>query len=156
MINPSLKECAQWFKKYTGLCYTGNSCRLYDRLTWFMCDKIRCKTFSDWAASCGGRTYNTSNEVLCETMRRRRLVCDVAGRIFVSERHPSQYTVSGHHRPASETSFQWRFAGGPLATHFKRFTGFSYRRISSLSFVSVSIMKWIFLYVLHHDIRLYV
>ena len=26
----------------------------------------------------------------------------------------SQHSVLGHHRPASETPFEWRFAGGPL------------------------------------------
>ena len=25
---------------------------------------------------------------------------------------PSQYSMLGHHRPASQTPFQWRFAGG--------------------------------------------
>ena len=25
---------------------------------------------------------------------------------------PSQYSMLGHHQPASETSFKWRFAGG--------------------------------------------
>ena len=26
--------------------------------------------------------------------------------------------ISGHHRPASETPFKWRFAGVPLMTHY--------------------------------------
>ena len=30
----------------------------------------------------------------------------------------SQHTVSGHHRPASETPFEWRFARGPMAARF--------------------------------------
>ena len=29
---------------------------------------------------------------------------------------PSQHSMLGHHRPASETPFQWRFASGPLMT----------------------------------------
>ena len=27
---------------------------------------------------------------------------------------PSQLSLSGYHRPASETTLKWRFAGGPL------------------------------------------
>ena len=27
---------------------------------------------------------------------------------------PSQHSMLGHHRHASETPFQWRFAGGPM------------------------------------------
>ena len=27
---------------------------------------------------------------------------------------PSQHSILGHHRHASETPFQWRFAGGPI------------------------------------------
>ena len=27
---------------------------------------------------------------------------------------PSQHSMSGHHRHASETPFKWRFAGGPM------------------------------------------
>ena len=27
---------------------------------------------------------------------------------------PSQYSMLGHHQPASETPFKWRFAGRPL------------------------------------------
>ena len=26
----------------------------------------------------------------------------------------SQYSMLGHHRPANETPFKWRFAGGPV------------------------------------------
>ena len=29
---------------------------------------------------------------------------------------PIQYSMLGHHRPASETPFKWHFAGGPLMT----------------------------------------
>ena len=32
---------------------------------------------------------------------------------------PSQHTVLGHHRPASETPFKWRFAGRPMSVPFK-------------------------------------
>ena len=32
---------------------------------------------------------------------------------------PSQHSVNGHHRPASETPFKWRFAGGPMMARFK-------------------------------------
>ena len=32
-----------------------------------------------------------------------------------------QHTVSGHHRPASETPFTWRFASRPIVAHFKTF-----------------------------------
>ena len=31
---------------------------------------------------------------------------------------PSQQTVTGHYRPASETPFKWRFAGGPIVARF--------------------------------------
>ena len=27
---------------------------------------------------------------------------------------PSQFSMTGHHRPASETPFKWRFASGPI------------------------------------------
>ena len=30
----------------------------------------------------------------------------------------SQHSMLSHHRPASETSFKWRFAGGPMMTRF--------------------------------------
>ena len=29
---------------------------------------------------------------------------------------PSQHSMLGHHRHASETPFKWRFAGGPMMT----------------------------------------
>ena len=35
---------------------------------------------------------------------------------FYDSATPSQHTVSGHHRPASET--QWRFSGGPMVSRF--------------------------------------
>ena len=31
---------------------------------------------------------------------------------------PSQYSMLGHHRPASEMPFKWRFAGGPFMAKF--------------------------------------
>ena len=31
---------------------------------------------------------------------------------------PSQHTMLGHHRPASETPFKWRFAGGPVMASY--------------------------------------
>ena len=31
---------------------------------------------------------------------------------------PSQYPISGHYRPASETPFGWRFACGPIVARF--------------------------------------
>ena len=30
---------------------------------------------------------------------------------------PSQHSMLGHHQHASETSFKWRFAGGPMMAH---------------------------------------
>ena len=30
------------------------------------------------------------------------------------EKLPSQHSILGHRRHASETSFKWRFAGGPM------------------------------------------
>ena len=33
-------------------------------------------------------------------------------------RKPSQYSMLGHHRPASETPFKWRFAGGSIMARF--------------------------------------
>ena len=32
---------------------------------------------------------------------------------------PSQHSMLGYHRPASETPFKWRFAGGPMMALFK-------------------------------------
>ena len=32
---------------------------------------------------------------------------------------PSQHSMLGHHRHASETPFKWRFAGRPMMTRFK-------------------------------------
>ena len=32
--------------------------------------------------------------------------------------HPSQHTMSGHYRPASEMPSKWRFAGGPVVARF--------------------------------------
>ena len=31
---------------------------------------------------------------------------------------PSQHSMLGHHRPAGDTPFKWRFAGGPMMTPF--------------------------------------
>ena len=31
---------------------------------------------------------------------------------------PSQFTILGHNRHASETSFKWRFAGGPKRARY--------------------------------------
>ena len=31
---------------------------------------------------------------------------------------PSQHSMVGHNRHASETPFQWRFAGGPMMANF--------------------------------------
>ena len=31
---------------------------------------------------------------------------------------PSQYSMLGHYRPASETPLKWRFAVGPIIVHF--------------------------------------
>ena len=30
---------------------------------------------------------------------------------------PSQYSMSGYHRPASKTPFKWRYTGGPMLAH---------------------------------------
>ena len=32
--------------------------------------------------------------------------------------NPSHHSMLGHRRPASETPFKWRFAGGPMMTHY--------------------------------------
>ena len=32
---------------------------------------------------------------------------------------PSQHSMLGHHRHASETPFKWRFAGGPMMARLK-------------------------------------
>ena len=32
---------------------------------------------------------------------------------------PSQHSMLGNHRSVSETPFKWRFAGGPMMSHFK-------------------------------------
>ena len=32
-------------------------------------------------------------------------------------KQPSQHSTLGNHRPASETPFKWRFAGGPMMAH---------------------------------------
>ena len=37
-----------------------------------------------------------------------------------------QDTVSGHHRPVSETSFKWRFAGVPIVARFGMLTGLTF------------------------------
>ena len=31
---------------------------------------------------------------------------------------PNQHSILGHHRPASETPFKWRFAGMPMMASF--------------------------------------
>ena len=31
---------------------------------------------------------------------------------------PSQHSMRGQHRPANETPFKWRFAGGPVMARF--------------------------------------
>ena len=31
---------------------------------------------------------------------------------------PSQHSMLGHHRPATEAPFEWRFAGGPMIALF--------------------------------------
>ena len=42
----------------------------------------------------------------------------------VSGLEATQRTVSGHHRPTSETPFEWRFAGGPIVARFEMLTGY--------------------------------
>ena len=37
--------------------------------------------------------------------------------------YPSQHSMLGHHRPASGTPFEWRFAGGPMVARLQMFTG---------------------------------
>ena len=37
----------------------------------------------------------------------------------------SEYPISGHYRPASETPFGWRFACGPIVAQFYVLTGYS-------------------------------
>ena len=32
----------------------------------------------------------------------------------------------GHHRPASETRFEWRFASGPMVARLQMFTGMAF------------------------------
>ena len=44
---------------------------------------------------------------------------------------PSQYIISDHYRPTSETPFQWRFAGGPMVARFKVLTWFSCANLES-------------------------
>ena len=36
----------------------------------------------------------------------------------------SKHLKAGHCRSASETSFEWRFAGGPIWTHYCLLTGY--------------------------------
>ena len=48
---------------------------------------------------------------LCRTIH--VLVCIIEVPI-----EPSRHTVSVHHRPASETPLEWRFAGGPIVYRF--------------------------------------
>ena len=38
---------------------------------------------------------------------------------------PSQYSISGHYRPASKTPFGWRFACGLISVRFYVLTGYS-------------------------------
>ena len=33
---------------------------------------------------------------------------------FLASTRPSKHIKAGHYRPASETPFKWRFAGGPM------------------------------------------
>ena len=35
------------------------------------------------------------------------------------------HTLSGHYQPASETPFEWRFAGGPIVARFYMLIGWS-------------------------------
>ena len=35
---------------------------------------------------------------------------------------PSQHAMSGHHRPSSETPFEWRFVSGPMIARLQIFT----------------------------------
>ena len=37
---------------------------------------------------------------------------------------PTQHTVTGHYRPASETPLEWRFAGGRIVARFYPLTGY--------------------------------
>ena len=46
-------------------------------------------------------------------------------RLTPADDMPSQYPISGHYRPASETPFGWRFACGPIVARFYMLAGYS-------------------------------
>ena len=54
------------------------------------------------------------------------LICNTGLDPMKITKPPSEYSTSSHHLPASETPFQWRFAGGrfasgPMMTQLKRY-----------------------------------
>ena len=55
-------------------------------------------------------------------MRCVSVVFGIALVVHVEFLFPSQYAVSCHQRSASETPFEWRFAGWPMVAGFKMFT----------------------------------
>ena len=54
-----------------------------------------------------------------ENKKNIRLLSNTGPDPFKITKLPSQHSMLGHHLPASETPFQWLFAGGPMMAQLK-------------------------------------
>ena len=48
-----------------------------------------------------------------EKLQNIGFLCNTVSDPLKTKKLPSQHSMLGHHRPASETPFQWRFTGWP-------------------------------------------
>ena len=80
------------------------------------------------------------NQNMCCTVRR---FCSFGHpqHIFklIDKKIPRQHTVSGHHRPSSETPFKWRFARGPMAARSRCLPYITF--ISHRSFTQIVVLS---------------
>ena len=54
-----------------------------------------------------------------KNLKNKGFLCNTGPDSLKITKLPSQHAMVGHYRHASKTSFQWRFAGGPMMAHFK-------------------------------------
>ena len=57
-----------------------------------------------------------------ENSQNIRFLCNKGPDPLEITKLPSHHLMLGFHRPASETPFKWRFAGGKLMAHLERYS----------------------------------
>ena len=82
------------------------------------CSSWRCPYDTYWLTSCADPRGGGSGSTM-ETRRAIGFLSNTGPDLMKMSKLPSQHSMLGHHRPASETPFRWRFAGGPMKAHFQ-------------------------------------